>query len=381
MQPMRQHLPNGKTVSTILRPGIPALQAEQAERSSFLERAGQLWSGALGSLLAAAGYRTGAISANGQVSRATGFAHGFGDFRFLAHGPPSEETVDAALAWLDEGEGGRPWFLYVHDLDPHAPYTPPDDLRRRFAPDVDPEAGSHAAIVAAYGARGVERARRVADLVPLYEAEVAAMDRAFGRLLDGLADRGMADDTLVVFVSDHGEEFDEHGDLGHGKNLFRPSLDVPLVVRLPGQRRGVRVSRLAQHVDLLPTVLARAGLEPPPGLPGVDLAELARFADGDHVPPRPAVSHLHSDRRRGTALTLGGWKLIRPESAPLGLRPTLYAWLDDPAESHDLARARPVRAGYLRSLLRAETAAPEAESTPAEIDKETRRSLEALGYL
>src|SRR5207248_2574292 len=112
-------------------------------------------------------------------------------------------------------------------------------------------------------------ANTVAVLSRLYDGDVARADAAFGRLVDVLVRQRLLDDTLVIFTSDHGEEFLEHDGVTHGKTLYHELLHVPLVIRLPaGARGGSVVEDVVQHADLLPSILALAGAPPPPGLDG-----------------------------------------------------------------------------------------------------------------
>lgn len=331
--------------------------------------------------LRAAGYRTAAFSTNLHVTADTGLAQGFDDF-FLSPQEDSAAVNRRVLAWLDghlDGHrgperGAEPFFLYIHTLDPHAPFTPPPDLRRRFAPAAPPQAGTVESLRRIYSVRGPRRVARIAEVAPLYDAEIAANDRSFGALLAALKERKLFEESLIVFVSDHGEALGEHQDFGHARSLYADQLDVPLVVKLPLQARGERVSRLAQHVDLLPTVLAAAGLPPATGLPGADLFGPA----GEREPA--AFSHLSYSGREGMSVVFDGWKRIEPWSRKLGERPELYRGGD---ESRDLAGENPVRNGFLGSLLRAEKLRGRHGLRPEEagMDEETRRGLEALGYL
>lgn len=323
--------------------------------------------------LRAAGYRTAAFSTNWHVSTEAGLAQGFDDFDFNPQDPDSVAVNRRVLAWLDRNRGSKPFFLYIHALDPHAPYTPPPDLRRRFAPGAPPHAGTIEGLRGIYKARGERRFALIAEIAPLYDAEIAANDRSFGALLSALKERGLFEESLIVFVSDHGEALGEHRDFGHARSLYAEELDVPLVVKLPFQTRGGRSTRLAQHVDLLPTVLAAAGLPPPSGLRGADLF-------GPEVGTRPAFSHLSYNNRVGMSVVFDGWKRIEPWSRKLGRQPELYRAGD---ETHDLAGSHPVRSGYLDSLLRAEKLRTRGGLQPelAGMDEETRKGLEALGYL
>jgi arylsulfatase A-like enzyme len=336
--------------------------------------------------LRAAGYRTAAFSTNAHVTRDTGLAQGFAHFDFSPEAASSEAANRRLLAWLDGAGGEAPFFAYVHAIDPHAPYTPPADLRRRFAPGVPPRAGTKAGVQRAYAARGAERARLVADLALLYDAEVAANDRSFGELLAALAARRLLDRTAVVLVADHGEEFDEHGALGHANNLYAETLRIPLIVKLPRQARGRRIRALAQQIDLVPTLLAQAGHGRPAGLGGIDLTRLATAAPRSPAGDRPAVSHLSYRGRSGVSVVLGDWKLIQPLTPAFGRGgPELFRLREGARESaaENLIDRNPVRAGHLAAFLRAERLAAQGGLAPerATLDPETRRALEALGYL
>ena len=343
-------------------------------------------------ILRQAGYRTAAFSTNWHVTEATGMAQGFDDFIFLPDAIHSEAVERHVVRWLDEhrepaGPAREPFFLYVHTLDPHAPYEPPADLRRRFAPEAPPDAGSRAYLERIYAATGpgtaAERAELMAPIPALYDAEVAGADRGFGMLLDALRARGLYDDTLIVFLADHGEELGEHGHLGHGYDLYRETLHIPWIVRLPGgERPGGRahVAARVQQTDLLPTLLGALGVTAPADLPGVDL-----FA-GSPPSGRPAFSHLDYEGRRALSVAIGPWTAIEPLSAAFGRWPELYELERDPNELVSLGGwdpREPVRLGFLRTLIRRHLAGGDsgalAETT--EIDPATRRGLEALGYL
>lgn len=329
------------------------------------------------------GYRTGGWSANAHVTAANGFAQGFERFEFLDELARAEALNARALAWLDESPaapGGKatPFFLYLHPIDPHAPYEPPEDLRRRFAEGIPSGSGSLTRVEEVYRAldrRRPEARALLARMPPLYDAEVAAVDRSFGALLDGLQKRGLLADTLVLVISDHGEEFGEHGGLGHGKTLYREVLDVPWILRLPRATTGRRISGGAAHIDVMPTLLGALGIPAGEGLRGVDrLTPEAR--------PNPLFAELDYEGRQGGGVRLGTWHLVEPWSRKFGRAAKLFDTSSDPGETRDRAHENPVRAGYLRMLLRAEHLAERTRfSKSAPLGAEERKALEALGYL
>jgi arylsulfatase A-like enzyme len=371
--------PSVATLLTGLHPlshGVTTLESRLPEEATTL-----------GEIFQAVGYRTAAFSTNWHILPATGFAQGFDDFLFLGNDDPSSAALHARVVqWLDQRDSEDPFFLYIHALDPHAPYEPPTHLRHRFAPGVDrPGAGSTDDVKAIFGLEGEERATRLADLPPLYDAEVAANDESFGLLLDALSARGLLDESLVLFTSDHGEGFDEHGFLGHGNTLHRELLHIPLVLQLPlrpkapGERLGREVPGIARLEDILPTLVTLLGLELPGPVSGRNL-----FAAPVSPASLGALSHLTYAGRDGASLTWGDWTYIEPWSRAFGDRPLLYHLGRDPGELSDLTEDNPVRAGFLASRLRLAAAAARLHQlTPesTEPDPEMVRGLKALGYL
>jgi arylsulfatase A-like enzyme len=331
------------------------------------------------------------------VARAFGFGQGFDDFVRLPRRRERSAFVTAeALAWLDarrwRGEAA-PFFLYLHTADPHAGYEPPPEFRARFAAHVPRDGTGTRYWLRRVDAGEIPVTAALLDHVgALYDAEVAANDASFGALVAGLRRRGLWDDTAVVVVSDHGEEFHEHGGWDHGKTLHTEVLDVPLLARFPGLPRGRRVGALAQHIDVLPTLLAYLGLPLPRQVEGRNLLPLlaaapgpagadGKAADAADAEETAAFSYLDLDGRRGAAVTSAGWRYLDLR-APAPAR-ALYDRAADPAERASRLADRPVRAGYLRARLRARELARRGAlgPEPAVIDEELRRDLRALGYL
>jgi arylsulfatase A-like enzyme len=228
-----------------------------------------------------AGYATGAVVANRLVQARDGrFDQGFAYFASPPEPQRAADVVDDALRFLDSRRG-LPTFLYLHAMDPHSPYAPPPPFDRRYG--APPTRARPAAEPSDY--------RTPADLariVAQYDGEVAYGDQEFGRFLRALQSRGLYDRALIVFLSDHGEEFLDHGDWVHGHTLYDELVRVPLVVKYPGGfHAGRRVAGQVQLLDVMPTILKSQGLPVPrpPAVAGRPLEE--SFAST--AAERPAV--------------------------------------------------------------------------------------------
>lgn len=335
----------------------------------------------LAEVLRDAGYDTKAIVSVAHLGRA-GLRQGFDSFTRPGGQFFAETVVDMAIDWLSE-PSPRPFFLWLHFFDPHIPHTPPSPY----------DEGLHPA--AAYGMGPVEawaefrEPGRVAlepsargpggGSAKLYHGEVAYLDRQLDRLLGFLDAAGLLDETLVVFVADHGETLGERLSFFDHVGLYEETTHVPLVVRVPGQREG-RVHRgLVQHFDVFPTVLARLGLAAP-AQDGIDL--LARGAESADAPVRDAVFANHANDRGEMMRTPSFLYLVSRGIPRLPRGPHLYDLGRDPHARDDVAGGgRPEEAqlaGALARWLDQRSAASAPESVP--IGDEERRQLEALGY-
>jgi len=336
----------------------------------------------LSELLGDAGFHTGAFVANGYVSGKFGFRQGWSTWRnYIREGRRTHARFVASdvLEWLDERPEDRPFFLYVHTIDPHVPYIPPDDLLETYDPDpydgpVDFTRDRELLEKIKVGSLTLD-ARDRRRLEALYDGEITYHDVHMAAILDGLERRGLADDTMVVITADHGEELFDHGSVGHGHSVWQELLHVPLLVRIPGLTDGRRpVPDAVGLVDVMPTVLDVLGRPIPEDVDGRSLLPLLRGAGSPA--PRVSVSGFMYGWR--TAL-VGRYKLVqRTES-----RAMLFDLEADPGEEDDLSERRPLVLRHVRGLLglalAGEGHAHRPEST--EIDPETEAQLRALGYV
>jgi arylsulfatase A-like enzyme len=368
-------------------------------------------------VLGAAGYRTHGIWSGPYLHPIFGFDQGFGpgdyvgvigpsaydDPDFFGGDDPREvartrrqlnqashRTITSpavtrrAVDFL-EAHGNEPFFLFLHYFDVHYDYVPPEEIWRRFDPDYR---GNLTSVPFSDDGR-INREMpegELRHLRALYDGEIFFTDHYVGRLLDALERLGLADETLVVLTSDHGEEFFEHGEKGHRKNLFDETLRVPLVLRLPGHlEAGTRVTTQARHIDVLPTILDLLGLDGPEEVQG---RSLVSASEGEAEPAsREALSRLVlPGSRSSVALRTAAWKLIVRGDEERS--PALYDLVADPDEARPLeAEAHAQRLADAESVLaRWETdEARLAASLPSseieiEVPQDVRDALEQLGY-
>jgi arylsulfatase A-like enzyme len=334
-----------------------------------------------------AGYATGAFVANAWIRADHGFAQGFDAFDRddAGNDVPATVLVEKALAWLATLEPGEPYFLYMHLMDPHGPYDAPEDDYAAVA--ASPSLGADVSLSPAEFERIFDFLRTPAwtserDGHTLrawrgrYAAGVRAFDRRVAPLLDRVLRASDGDRTLLAITSDHGEELYEHGGWAHGTSLYGHQLHVPLLVRLPGgEHAGRRVKDVTSLVDVLPTLLGRAGIEVPATLDGKDLWPLiASEVDA----PRVSYASGLVGQPRTHSIVSGNHKLI--EDRATGYL-QLFDLATDPGERTNLAEALPDVLAVLRQQLRDEIpdeAMPNAGRAP--VSTEMRERLRALGY-
>ncbi len=305
-----------------------------------------------------AGYETGAFVATYVLHSRWGLDRGFdlyNDEGFhgtdgLGSGAALErrgdEVLEAALPWLLQ-EREAPFFAWVHLYDPHAPYDAPDPWGARFADEP-------------------------------YDGEVAFTDSVVGDLLDEMASAGLLQDTIVVITADHGEDLQDHGELGHGLFVYDTTVRIPLLLRLPDlTAAGTVVSEQVRLLDVGPTLLELTGL-PLPDPDRVSGRSMASFIVGAGD-ARPAYSETmfprwHLGWQELYALRDGGFKYI------LAPRPELYDLRADPGETNDLAADLPELAAQMRARIEA-LGADVDDSTRNEVGSDAARRLRALGYI
>jgi len=320
----------------------------------------------LAEVLAGQGYRCAAFVAAFVVDGRWGLKQGFEryddqfDLKKYKHidlgaiQRPGNEVVDSALAWLEAREPG-PFFTWIHLYDPHTPYEPPEPYRSQYA------------------GRG---------MAGLYAGEIAFMDEQVGRVSSWLRESGLDRSTVMVVLGDHGEGLGSHGEGTHGYYAYDYAIHVPLIVAAPfDDLRGKRVSAQVSAVDVFPTVLDLAGIDPPGPSQGRSLLP-SMFRPGAG-PDVPAYSESMAPNIQF------GWSPIQVLRAGrlefIGTpRAELFDLAADPGEQTNLLDSWPETARDLKAALDrlvAETGRDAPAPQAANLDKDTMERLAALGYV
>ncbi len=342
----------------------------------------------LAELLREAGYSTAAVSASPVVRRsptrfnpAGGFDRGFEIFDEQCLWQAAEcvnGRVEALLPGL-----APPFFLYLHYMEPHGPYRPPERHPRRWALPIEAPsfvlAGDPNPIADALYKLGKPvpvTDRQLVHLVDLYDEEIAYFDSELPRLLaalDGVPGQG---GTVLALASDHGEAFLEHGDVKHCHAPFDTQVKTPLLIRAPGAAAGRRVGAAASNLDLAPTLL---------DLAGVDRQGLV--VEGETL--RPWLAPEPAAGLRWSFSSQGEWRSVTDGRSKLlyDMAQRSFALFDlaaDPGELRDLASERPEELARLQRALYERLVRVEG-STASEkslaLGEEAEERLRALGYL
>ena len=388
------------------------------------------------------GYRTAAFIANLIVTPQGGFAQGFETYfprsapwwthrrrtaleqiaqraRKLPDTKHAWRINRAFFDWLEDRDTvGEPLFAYLHYMEPHSPYAPGHEDLAAVAPAAPPGptvpplfhdySDSEVCIDWECLATPVTVAEQpLAGMVARYDGEIHACDRHLGRLFERLGERGLLDRAHLLFLTDHGEQFGEHGGWYHGHAIYDELVRSPMAYRPPGGLApGVVIERPVAMLDLLRTLLELLELEIPPLHQGRAIPELlARRASSEaaaDVPASPAaglttapgeVEPVYPRRFAQTvlselpphlyALRLGPWKLVQrgdPDDPDL----RLYHLGRDPRELRDLSVAEADTLQLLRSYLLATLAGLERQRLDlleTRLDPETLQQLRDLGYI
>ncbi|MBZ5593136.1 MAG: sulfatase-like hydrolase/transferase [Acidobacteriia bacterium] len=374
--------------------------------------------------LRAAGYVTASVVANPFAGHITGLQRGF-DYvaewavvqRYRSdaedRGTDSAAVNKILFPWL-ERHRDEPFFVYAHTTDPHAPYRPPGGFEERFAnPAETPEfnrvykslggkvkyGGGIVVTRAGCSQKGVNPDRFIQQAIDRYDGEILHNDWNLQQLADKLKQLGVLDNTLIVVVSDHGEEFWEHGWTAHGQSLYQELTHGVFVMWNPGLiQRARRISEPVQLIDVMPTVLDLLGLKIPDLLQGQSLAAFVKGETFRRRGPVMTSRYAHPDSKPGgipenridtVALLDATWKLVyRANGKEVGLNKVeLYDRRNDRGETKNIAASHPQEVDrMIMEIGKWTEAEKQIKSTlsrgpKATMDAKTLEQLRSLGYI
>lgn len=356
------------------------------------------WPVLLPEMLTQAGYRTRCFVTNPNLSVPFGLDQGYDQFVYC--NATADWVTNMVATGLANEDARRPVFMFLHTIEPHHPYVPRPETRRRFDRGVH---GSWDGTTKWFERLNVLHPRvSKADLecmLDLYDAKVYEADQEVARFLAALKQAGRYENSLVIVTADHGEAFAEHDTLIHAWDLNQETMRVPLIIHFPaGKHAGVRVRERASLIDFTPTVLSAAGLRPalPYRLPGRDLAAMALAPKSG--PSRRIYGEVarwdSNDVDLVAVIDEDGYKRVVDVSVlprETAVKDTLGLWdtRADPQEKVDLAEKLPVRASYDEQLIarwlieqRYWRGKPAGARAPqVDHDEAVGRHLRALGYL
>ena len=364
----------------------------------------------LAEVLQAHGYTTFGVSSHRNLDERFGFARGFDYFTCLPF-LPAQAVNEAVLAREAALKQAEKFFLWIHYFDPHAPYTAQKPWAREYALEAQTEV-----LLDLPALSGAELARLLQKCpdgglpdatqplcgylkqlrqnyndnvinpqdhdIALYDSEISYVDNHIGMLMKRL---NLSDDTLIVITSDHGEEFLEHGEMGHGHNLYQQTIHIPLIMKLPHRQEGTILNQPISLLDVMPTILDISAVSPPSSLLGKSFRNEQKLLFWlKKKMPVSDIDYIYSEidtSRTLRAIVAPPWKYIYNCKDAAG---RLYNIVSDPLEKNDRGCNKTRERDRLRDhLLRWMETAKRYPTTTCdyELSAEDKNKLKGLGYL
>jgi choline-sulfatase len=331
-------LPSHASILTGVYPSVHGAIAHEARLSAQIPFVAEL--------MKRGGFKTGMFSSNGYVSSKWGFDRGWDINRnFIRESLPNgaDYLWKQAKTWI-QANSKKPEFVYLATVEPHVIYNPKKEFHKLYW--TKPYKGPIKPALTGIQLGSIKTGKlKVNDtdkayLESLHNAEITQSDEAFRVFIADLKAAGLYDTSAVVVISDHGDEFWDHGDVGHAQSVHQELVHVPLMIRAPGVfPAGKVIDADVEAMDLMPTLLDLAGVAIPPETQGSSLVSLAR--DELSASPRAAMSQNLGISR---GLKVGRYRLI------MGGRTELYDELRDAREQDDLVAKRPIALREMRNV-------------------------------
>jgi len=323
------------------------------------------------------GYQTISFNDGGYVSAKFGFDQGFDLYDSFPESPQGtfKNRVNKAIKWIKENQPEK-FFLFLHTYEVHHPYTPKEKYSTLFEDGYSGDLDSNISVELL---KEINEKNLTIDkedknhIINTYDAEIRSMDEGFSELLNFLREYNLYDSTLVIFTSDHGEEFGEHGLMGwHGVTLFDEVLHVPLIIKFPNSTFSKTVvNQQVSGLDILPTLMDVLGIETGEIFEGKSLLSSIKGKKKTSY----AVSELGEQRK---SIRAEGLKYYRNLSSEM-----LFNLIKDPLEQTDISDHHPNKTERLKKALKSilEKRPQILTKDKTKLDKKTLEKLKALGYI
>lgn len=359
-------------------------------------------------VLKANGYKTIGVVANGFLDSVFGFNQGFDEYyetwklpeaehsligpdaQYFKHLAEAKHTSQIILPWIDKNSQEK-FFAFLFYIDPHDPYFPPPPFDEKYQQAYEgPLKGKANALhLTSVNLGKIPLSQDDTNyLISLYDGEISYIDYHIGKLVEELEKNNILDNTIIVFMADHGEEFMDHGGTLHGFAIYNENLRVPLIFsgsKLP--KKQSRVTTVVRSIDIMPTILEILGIKIPGRISGRSLVNL--WKTEAHQKDRPVFAEMHLNKGGGekdiylVSFQKDKWKLIIDK---LENRQELYDIENDPFESINLIEDNVAKVKELSTDLEyflnlQPLVKFKDQVEPAEVDKSTIENLKSLGYL
>lgn len=316
----------------------------------------------------------------------------------------AERTNREFMDWLSNGmQTEKPFYAFLHYIEPHNPLNPPNPYRDKYLKDVEPgdidrgkiKKAAHNPLICFVEDLGLN-SREIAYLVALYDGEIEYTDSKIGEIVSFLKDRGLYDDTMIIVTADHGEHFGEHGLWSHVASLYKEVLHIPLIIKFPkGCKCAGEVSEYTQLVDIFPTVMDAAGISGKDEIKtsGVSLVHNGRNRYHEYVFAEweGRVPSFIQDKARESSKEVD-IERFRIQMSMVQDRLHKYVWKSDGTEelfeisggkdmSLDVSTGKNFRDSLRIQLLERKKDFKERDAEERTMDEDVEKNLKALGYL
>ncbi len=330
-------------------------------------------------------YKTWAITGGGQLNSNYGFSKGFEIYtEYTAPKYDVEKKVNEAINFIEKNKGLN-FFIFFHSYKPHAPYTPEPPFDKIFDSGYKGNIDGSLSTIDAINNGSLKISPEDKNhIISLYDGEIREVDNSLGKFFSYLKKNGLYDNSLIIFTSDHGEEFGEHGKIGlHSHTLYDELLLIPLIIKLPANaQKGKIIYNQVQSIDIFPTILQLIGIKDKSIiLQGSPIAKLI-FNRNNKKDNYAFTERLTEDNIKLRAIRGKDFKFIYEDNG----KGEIYYYFNlnnDPKEQNNIEILPDISKKFIASLnflIKEEKIKPH-QLKEQEIDKETTEILKSLGYV